>query len=220
MRGKLIVIEGNDGSGKATQAALLVEKLKSKGIPAKYFEIPAYNTPTGKIISDFLNGKFGNPTKIAPEVAAKHYSDNRKEIAPEIKKSLENGLWIVMDRYLYSNFAYQGAKISEYKNRVRFYRQQEQIEFFQNKIPKPDLTIFLSVPVEISQELMEREGRIKDRQEKEVEYLLKVNKIYEELLGLYNMKVVECVKGEEMRTKEEIANKVFGIVSESVDIEL
>ena len=121
MLGKLIVIEGNDCSGKETQTELLVSALRAKGYQAEKFAFPNYDSPTGKIINGPYLGNttvsnswfHESPVAVDPKVAALYYAADRKYNIHKIVWLLEHGIHVILDRYVYSNMAHQGAKIKE-----------------------------------------------------------------------------------------------------------
>ena len=123
-KGKLIVIEGTDCSGKETQTKLLIKKLKAENIKVDNFSFPAYNSPTGKIIGGAYLGKphIGESyfkegaTNVDPKVAALYYTADRKYNIAQITKLLDSGINVILDRYIYSNMAHQGGKIEALRN--------------------------------------------------------------------------------------------------------
>lgn len=123
MRGKLIVIEGTDSSGKQTQADLLCKKLNEDNIEAARSRFPDYDTPTGKIIGECLLGKDGKAffddfNQIPPKVAALYYAADRAYNIDKINKLLNDGINVILDRYVESNMAYQAAKFPDIKDKI------------------------------------------------------------------------------------------------------
>ena len=151
MRGKLIVIEGTDCSGKETQTNLLIEKLRDKDIKVDNFSFPNYNSPTGKIVGgpylgkDYISDTYfeEGPTQVDPKVASLYYAADRKYNISKIIFLLENGYNVILDRYIYSNMAHQGGKIFDDKERNSIYNWLEKLEFDLLELPKPDIAIFL-----------------------------------------------------------------------------
>ena len=115
-RGKIIVIEGTDGSGKRTQAKLLQDKLISQGVLCKIISFPRYDTPTGKIISECYLGKgkgtswFIDPPRLHPKIASLLYAADRFAAKNEIEQTVHIGINLILDRYIESNMAHQGGK--------------------------------------------------------------------------------------------------------------
>lgn len=224
MRGKLIVIEGTDCSGKETQANLLVENLNRLGYPTKKLSFPNYNTPTGKIIGSCYLGKeelckkylktnkgwFEEGANNVDEmVSALYYSADRKYNIEECEKLLEEGINVVLDRYTFSNMAHQGGKIEKQEERFQFFKKIELLEFELLKLPKPDLVILLYVPYLTTLELQHNRKESLDQNEKDKKHLKRAEQTYLELRALYHFKMVECVLEGSMRKKENICDEVL-----------
>ena len=151
-KGKLIVIDGIDGSGKATQTRLLESKLKKDGYKVKVIDFPRYeNNFFGKLIGQYLSGMYGDFIQMDPRVASILYAADRFESSKEIKKWLDQGYVVLSDRYVSANQIHQGGKIRSQKEREKFLAWLEKMEFSVFCIPKPDLVVYLDVPFEISQ---------------------------------------------------------------------
>ncbi len=223
-KGKIIVIEGTDGSGKATQARLLYEKLLSKGIPCGMMSFPRYHTPTGRIISECYLGKggksawFHNPPKLNPKIASLLYSADRLAAKEEIEQTLHLGINLILDRYVESNMAHQGGKlISEEKE--DFFKFLEELEYGLLELPKPDKVIFLHMPTDIAVKL--REGRdIKgDAHELSINHLKNEEETNLHVAEKYNWEQIACSENELPKNREDISDEVFekvkGILSSS-----
>ncbi|HVS79122.1 MAG TPA: hypothetical protein VHD84_02445, partial [Candidatus Saccharimonadales bacterium] len=111
--GKLIVIEGSDGSGKTTQFNLLAERLKAAGYDVETFNFPRYGKDSSYFVKQYLNGKYGDADQISPYTSSLFYALDRYEAAKDIKKALKNGKLVLIDRYVGSNMAHQGAKFDD-----------------------------------------------------------------------------------------------------------
>lgn len=152
-KGKFIVIDGPDGSGKATQAELLVKRLQKRGLKAKKIDFPRYyNNFFGKLIGDALAGDFGDFIGVNPHIASVLYAADRWETAPMIRKWLDQGITIVADRYVSANQIHQGGKISDPTVRKEFLKWLDTMEHKVFKIPRPDLVLYLHVPYEVGQQ--------------------------------------------------------------------
>lgn len=180
MAGKLIVIEGADGTGKATQAELLLKWLKKMGQKAVTMDFPAYKTPAGREIKAYLKGKYGNPIKVDPYFAASFYIIDRFNAKTKLKLLLQKNDFVVLDRYVCSNLAHQAIKIKNKNERLRFIDWDERLEYQQLELPKPDMVIVLRVDYQTSQQLIQNKD--KDIHESDVEYQRKVRLAYENLL--------------------------------------
>ena len=144
----LIVLEGLDGAGKSTQVKRLKEYIRDKCGELEYVHFPRYDAPVyGNLISRFLRGEFGANDVVHPQLAALLYAEDRHNAAPEIKKSLMEGKPVLLDRYVYSNIAYQCAKCKSEEEAERLRRWIIDTEYNEFGLPKPDLNIFLNVPI-------------------------------------------------------------------------
>ena len=158
-RGKLIVIEGVDGSGKATQAELLVEYLRKKKIKIKYFDFPQYKKSFfGDMVARFLRGEYGSFLQSSPYLVSLPYALDRASVAEEMKKWLTKGGWIVCNRYVSSHLAHQTAKMSTAKERSAFIIWDQHLEYDVLGIPKEDVVLCLSVPPTIASKLNLKKG--------------------------------------------------------------
>lgn len=214
--GKIIVIEGSDGSGKKTQTKLLMERLKAAGYKVVTMSFPQYDKPTGQKVRDYLDGKLGSLDKVDPKVACKLYADDRLAAKDQINKWLESGINIVFDRWMESNMAHQAAKFKE-NEREDIIDWIRNLEINQYKLLKSDLVIYLDLPVEYNQKAMEKEGRIKDIHESNVPYLLKVEDTYRWLASKNeNWKIIDCLKdspsGKIRKSIEEINDEIWNII--------
>lgn len=223
---KIIVIEGTDCSGKATQSDLLIKRFAKEGIELGYFSFPNYNSPTGKIVGGSYLGKqdvdengkrlFPDPvfkegaTKVDPKVASMIYALDRLYNMPELKRLLEMKHMIV-DRYVYSNMAHQGGKLEGIKERKELYKYVDELEFGLNELPIPDARIFLHMPYEYACKL-KKNRKFLDQHEVDKQHLINAEKAYLEIAELGNFKTIECVRNHEIRTEEDINEEVYQYV--------
>lgn len=144
---KLLVIEGLDGAGKSTQINLLKEFLADKGYHVEYLHFPRTDAPYfGELIARFLRGEFGTLDNVDPYLVALLYAGDRKDAAGQIYKWLNKGTIVLLDRYTYSNIAYQCAKLTDETEQEKLMKWILSLEFTHFAIPKPDINIFLDVP--------------------------------------------------------------------------
>lgn len=144
----LFVIEGLDGAGKSTQVRLLRKYLESVSGELEYIHFPRYDSPVyGNLISRFLRGDFGSINAVHPQLVALLYAEDRHGAAPELRKSLQEGRPILLDRYVYSNIAYQCAKIDDPNEREALRKWIDDTEYGDFGLPRPDLNLFLDVPI-------------------------------------------------------------------------
>lgn len=218
-RGKLIVIEGTDCSGKETQAKLLLNRLKYDGVKIEERAFPMYDTPTGKIIGGALLGKthigksvFPNASKVDPKVAALYYAADRLYNIGEINKMLDDGVNVILDRYVESNMGHQAGKLSSKKEKLDMMNWLESLEYDLLELPRPDLVLFLYMPYQYTVELRNKRGEAPDEVEKDIEYLHNAEETYSMMAEKYNYDIVHCVKDERIRTIEEISDDVYNLV--------
>lgn len=144
----LFVIEGLDGAGKSTQVKLLRKYLESLSGDLEYIHFPRYDAPVyGDLISSFLRGDFGAIGDVHPRLVALLYAEDRHGAAPELRKSLEDGRTVLLDRYVYSNIAYQCAKMQDSQEREKLRKWIDDTEYGDFGLPRPDLNLFLDVPI-------------------------------------------------------------------------
>lgn len=218
MAGKLIVIEGTDGTGKETQTNNLVLALGNSNVPAMKMGFPRYEEYWGIKVREYLNGKhkeaFGND----PWPPSFLYAMDRHDISPQIKELLNNGIHVLLDRYTESNLGYQGAKLTG-KDRSDLIQK---ITYFENKvlgIPAADRVVYLDLPVEESVKVIHQRiedakaqsKKYKDIHEEDVDYLRRVRDTYLELAAARdNWIVIDCMKSPDVRlTREEVASLVW-----------
>jgi dTMP kinase len=175
---KLIVIEGVDGAGKSTQIKLLKEHFVSKGYDCAYLHFPRTEAPYfGELIARFLRGELGSLSEVDPYIVAMLYAGDRKDAAPIIQNWLKEGKVVLLDRYTYSNIAYQCAKLHSIEEQNRLADWIFSLEFNHFSIPLPDLNIFLDVPSSFTEKKLKapRTGNERD-------YLCGARDIHEENL--------------------------------------
>jgi dTMP kinase len=144
---KLLVIEGLDGAGKSTQIKLLKDFFLNQGFTCEYLHFPRTDTPYfGELIARFLRGEFGSINDVDPYLVAMLYAGDRKDASEMITSWLKKGNIVILDRYTYSNIAYQCAKIPDASGQTSLMKWILKLEFEHFGIPKPDLNIFLDVP--------------------------------------------------------------------------
>lgn len=229
MRGKLIVIEGTDCSGKETQAKLLCNKLNEMGMETKIISFPVYDSPTGRIFGacylgkpemcdKYLNNEYGwfkeGASNVNPMVASMYAAADRKYNIQYINKLLDSGINVIMDRYIYSNMAHQACKIFDKEEREKFIRKLELLEFDILELPRPDITILLYVPVNVSAELKSKRVEKGDQHENDLDYLKRAEEVYLLLKDRYDFRLIECTSDDKMRTIENINEELLGKILE------
>ena len=217
-KGKLVVIDGTDGSGKGTQTEKLLKYLEKQNKKNKYIDFPRYYTSFhGKMVGRYLKGEFGGLTSASPYLTSLFYALDRLTAREEMIDWLEEGNVVVANRYTTSSMAFQTARIDKPK-REEFLKWLYDMEYKEHKLPKEDLVIFLYVPVEISQKLIEQKagreymkGKKKDINEANVEYQKEVLKLYLSLSKKNpHWEVIKCVDGRgKLLSIEQVHKKVI-----------
>lgn len=164
MKGVFLALEGGDGAGKSSQITLLSDFLKKGGRHVHSVHFPRLDTrPYGELIAQFLRGDFGPMTAVHPKLTALLYALDRHEAAPDLREILAAGDILLADRYIFSNIAYQCAKVADHEERARLGDWIEQLEYGFYGIPRPDLTLYLDVPLEFALEKLARDREGHDR---------------------------------------------------------
>lgn len=222
-QGTLIVLDGIDGSGKATQVALLEKRLKKDGVLVKKIDFPRYEKNFfGKLIGEYLSGKFGDFTQVDPRLASLLYAADRFESSAEVCSWLDQGFCVIADRYVSANQIHQGGKIESLKDRKKFLTWLEEMEHGVFAIPRPDIVIYLDVPFEVSQSRL-REKSAKDKKKylngrkdvvEENERHLRESRKSALLLHLSNTnwEKIEAYEQERLLTPQDVHEKVYGLV--------
>jgi len=222
-KGQFVVIEGTDGSGKATQTALLIDKLKKLQIPSGLYDFPRYeDNEYGKLVARYLKGEFGGLEQISPYLASLPYAGDRMLAGPEIQKKLEQGEVVITNRYVLSNKAYMAARIAQ-SDRKQFLDWLDKLEYNVNRVPREDLVIFLYVPLKVSQQNIDErvqksylQDKKKDIMEANLKYMQQVEDVYMDLAKQNNWSLIECTSNGLMRSREEIHEEVFNVLNEKV----
>ena len=222
MRGKIIVIEGTDCSGKETQSKKLIQDLKQNGYKCQQFSFPMYDTPTGKIIGGPYLGKEnicegwfkeGAPN-VDSKVSSLYYAADRLYNIEKINNLLDQNVNVILDRYVYSNMAHQGGKLDSKENRIKIYEWIEKLEFDFLNLPQADIRIFLHMPTEKGEELKKSRSKLEslDQNERDLNYLKKAENAYLEVADVYNFKIFECVNNDNIKSIEEINLEISNYV--------
>ncbi len=220
MKGKLVIIEGTDCSGKETQSNKLFEKLKNDKVKVFKYSFPSYDTPSGKIVGGPYLGKSyicdGWFKEKAPNVdalvASLYYAADRRYNKDEIIKRLNEGYIVIIDRYVESNMAHQGGKIKDKEERLKMYKKLELLEYEILELPKPDLVMFLYLPYFYANILKQQRNESLDQHESSLEHLKNAEDTYLELAEKYNFTKIDCVKNDEIRSIDDISEECYQIV--------
>ena len=223
---KLFVVEGLDGAGKSTQIRLLKEFFSRKGCNCEYLHFPRTDAPYfGELIARFLRGEFGSLNEVDAWLVAMLYADDRKDASSIIDSWLKKGSFVLLDRYTYSNIAYQCAKTDDPESRDDLMKWILDLEFRHFGIPLPDLNIFLDVPFSFTEKklLSSRKGKdrdylngTKDIHEDSLAFQRKVREMYLHVAAADNrLCIVNCSdeKGN-MLPPAQIFNRIINIITE------
>ena len=220
--GKLIVIEGLDGSGKSTQLALLNDRLVKAGIPITAVSFPDYESDSSALVKMYLEGRFGEKAgDVNPYAASLFYCvDRYASFKTKWSGDYNSGKAIIAGRYTTSNAIHQTSKLKDDEWKP-FLDWLYDIEYNKVGIPKPDLVIFLDMPIEVSQKLLSGryhgdEGE-KDIHERDVEYLNNCRRAAKFVADYSGYKTVCCAVGDSPRTVEDISDEIFDLVIKTLE---
>jgi len=218
MQGRFIVIDGTDGSGKATQTELLVARLKREGLPVETIAFPKYGDKSAGAVEEYLRGKYGQAQDVTAQQASVLYAVDRFDAAPQIRAWLAQGTHVIADRYVGSNMGHQGSKISDPEERTAFFQWDMQFEHELMGIPKPDINIVLHVPAEMSMNLMKdralKSHLEKDIHEEDLEHLRAAEQAYIDMTNQFDTFVrIECVENGELLSRELIHKRIWNTIT-------
>lgn len=226
--GRFIVIEGLDGSGKATQTKLLYSRFKKEGGKVAKIDFPQYGTKSAGLVEEYLNGKYGSSEEVGPYRASIFYACDRYDSSFKLRKWIEEGKIIISDRYISSNIGHQGGKIENKKERKKYIKWLYDLEYNIFKIPKPDITFILktspSFSMKFSSKIIEKE-----KKKKRESYLgNKKRDIHEadkihltNTLSSYiwaskefpkDFRVIECIENGQLLSIKEVHQKIWNII--------
>jgi len=218
--GKLIVIEGSDGTGKATQSKKIISKLKRLGMRVRFLDFPQYGTPSCGPVEKYLNGTYGDTDSITAYQASLLYAVDRFDASFKLKKWLKEGAIVIANRYVTSNLAHQGCKIKNPKKRREFFKWVNNLEYNVFKIPRPVANLILYMPVELSHQLIGHKksrkylkGKKRDLHEANIRHLRCASDTYLELAKTYprEYKIINCY-----RRRLLSRNEIFELIWEKI----
>lgn len=215
--GKLIVLEGLDGSGKSTQLSILENKIASLGLKFKTVSFPEYNLPSCEPVKMYLAGEFGTkPEDVNAYAASLFYTVDRfASMKKDWGNFYDEGGIILAGRYTTSNAIHQTSKLEKEKW-SEYLSWLEEIEYEKVGIPRPDKVIYLNVPIEVSQNLLSKrydgDESKKDIHESDINYLKHCHLAAEFAKEKFGWDNVECYKNGTMRSREDIAEEIFSLV--------
>lgn len=219
MSGKLIVLEGIDGSGKATQARLLCQRLGEAGIAFREIDFPRYGKPSAAMVQEYLNGNLGrDPGDVNAYAASMFYAmDRYASFKQDWGGFYQAGGLVVADRYTTSNAVHQSSKLPA-AERPEYVEWLFSFEYGRLGLPKPDLVVYLDMPTEVSRQMRrlreEVTGSQADIHEQDDSYQRQCREAAAEIARRYNWQVIACASDTTVRTPEDIHAQVLSIVAD------
>lgn len=214
--GKLIVIDGVDGSGKKTQTDILVRRLIKEGYQVKVADFPRYGERSAALVEDYLNGKFGDAKSVNSYAASIFYAVDRYAASFEIKKWLDQGKIVISNRYVSANMGHQCGKLKTKNEKDKFLKWLNHLEFGIFGLPKPDKNILLYVAPGIGQKLVDKKGHRdyiggtkRDVHEADINHLRDAVNTYLYVAKKYHWDVIKCFSGSKMRHIEDISQEIW-----------
>lgn len=220
--GKLIVIEGTDGSGKSTQFRLLSEHLERDCVQFKHLVFPRYNEESSALIRMYLGGQFGSkPSDVNAYAASAFYAvDRYASYKMDWGQWYEEGGLVLSDRYTTSNAVHQASK-EEGKAREKYLKWLYEFEYDKLGLPRPDLTIYLDVPTDFTEKMLrgreQATNTAADIHEKDMEYLANCRACGKAAAEYYGWTVVQCTRDGAMRTVEDIHRDIYDAVKKCLE---
>lgn len=217
-KSKLVVLEGLDGSGKSTQFERLKEYLEGKGEKIKAISFPDYEQPSSALVKMYLNGEFSNNAEdINAYAASSFYAVDRYASYKKFwEKDYKDGAFVLAARYVTSNCIYQMVKLDE-SEWDEYVKWLEEYEYGRLELPRPDMVIFLDMPIEVSQKLMsgryEGDESKKDIHESNIKFLQDCRKAALYTAEKQGWKIIKCSKGETPLPIDEISEKILEIIN-------
>ncbi len=219
-KGKLIVIDGTDGSGKGTQTEKLIERLKSEGHSVFMLDFPRYGERSAMLAEDYLNGKFGSAEDVGPYRASIFYACDRFAAAKEAKERIEKGDICICNRYVSANMGHQAGKISDIEERDKFLEWLKELEYGIFGIPQPDFQILLYADPAVAQKLVDKKGHrdyvhgeSRDIHEDDIEHLNNASEAFLYCADKFDWSIIDCTDGGDMRSIDDIHEEVYTLVS-------
>ncbi len=219
-KGKFIIIEGTDGSGKTTQFKRLVARLRRSGYRVATFDFPQYGKPSSYFVREYLNGNYGGWRDVGPYRASVFYALDRFDVAPKLKHWLAEDRVVVANRYVASNMGHQGAKIKSPSERLKYFKWLAEFEYGILGIPRPDFTLVLHMPAAIAQKLVDKKGSReyiggikRDLHEADLKHLKQAEATYLAMVRTFpgEFRKVECVVKGKLLSVENISEKIWSL---------
>jgi dTMP kinase len=219
-KGKFIVIDGTDGSGKATQVALLVKRLRRAGYRTVLADFPRYGEKSAGLVEEYLAGRYGSAKDVGPYRASIFYACDRYAASFELRRWLGEGKVVVSNRYVTANMGHQGGKLASAAARKRYFRWLYDLEYGLFGIPKPDLNLILHVDAKAAMALAGKRWRMnhgrakhRDIHENDFSHLRAAERAYLEIARSFpGFALVECAPHGVLMPREAVAALVWKCV--------
>ncbi|MBT4849709.1 deoxynucleoside kinase [Candidatus Parcubacteria bacterium] len=224
-KGKFIVIDGTDGSGKGTQVEIMKKRLLKEGKDVAVVDFPRYGKRSAFFVEKYLNGEYGGIEDVGPKMGSTFYALDRFDSKQEIVDMLEQGKVLLANRYVSASMGHQGSKISDLAERKEFLDWLHELEYEIFAIPKPDVSIILHVSADISQKLVDKKGHRdyvggekRDLHESNKQHLKDSEATYLQIVKDYpDFHLIECVKDDDIMSREEIHDLIWNQIKHLID---
>jgi len=221
LKGKLIVLEGGDSSGKSTQLKLLTERLEKEGREVIHMHFPKHGISFGKVVDAYLMGEYGKKEDIPAEFISLLFLTDFYESKFKIEKEIKNGKIIILSRYFSSTLTYQVTLASKEKRD----EMRQWIKNVSSLLPQPDLTLVLYVPIEYSVKLLDnaenaeeyKKGLKRDQHEDDIEFQKNYMLEYDRNISALNWTKLDCVENNSLLSIEKIHEKIYEKVKEVLE---
>lgn len=223
-KGKFIVLEGIDGSGKSTQAKLLAKALKKEGYKIYFIDFPQHGQKSAGLVDEYLTGKYGSAKEVSPYQASVFYACDRYDASFKIRDWLRRGYIVIADRYIGSNIGHQGGKIENTRERRKYLKWLYNLEYGIFKIPKPDINFILKLEPKLAQNLSQKVfdkeklakkrgylGHKKDIHERDLRHLENAYGAYLFVAKEYpkDFKIIDCIENKKLLSPDVIHKKIL-----------
>jgi len=225
LHGKLIIIDGGDGSGKATQLKLLADKLKTLNYAIEVIDFPQYGQKSAGMVEEYLNGHYGTADEVGPYGASIFFAIDRYDASFKIREWLKEGKIVLSNRYVASNMAHQGGKIKNDIERQIYFKWLHELEYDIFCIPRPDANLILHVNAEVGQKLVDKKGHRdyvggskRDIHESDINHLKNAVDVYTEIAQTFDdFAMIECMNDGNIMSLEEIHEKILKAALEVIN---
>lgn len=223
-KGKMIVIDGGDGSGKTTQFKMLLKRLQDEDLDVITMDFPQYGKKSCGAVEEYLNGKYGSADDVGPYRGSIFFAVDRYDASFEMRKALDEGKIVLCNRYVTANMAHQGGKIADEKERMKYFDWLQELEYGMFGIPKPDINLFLHVPPAIALELVDKKGHReyiggegRDLHEADLKHQQNAEAVYLKLADIVpNSFLISCAPDGKLMTPEQVHEQIWAVVSKQV----